>query len=231
MSRLVQLTAGGERGPWERIGLRFADATSQLSDVAFVVSGGEPGLVSWTISTDADAAALGDGSAGTQSEVSVDGITTYVVTAGHLSVDGQPTPAPSVIGPTTGVRLDHVVVNTDDGERTSSALESVLGLPLRRVRDAGRGVSQRFHTLDNCVIEVVSGPHITDSGARLWGMVLSVADIDALATWLGPDVMSAPKTAVQEGRRIATVRASAGLGIPFAVMSPHVRAGLSGTND
>jgi hypothetical protein len=53
-------------------------------------------------------------------------------------------------------------------------------------------------------------------------MVLSVEDVDALATRLGPDVMSAPKPAVQPGRTIATVRAAAGLGVPFAVMSPHV---------
>lgn len=206
MSRLVRLTASGERGAWERIGLPFTDATSHLADVAFVVSPGDAGLRSWTVS------------AGRDGMESVDGIDTFLVDDSPAGPDG------SVIGPVRGVRLDHVVVNTDDGGRTSDALARVLGLPLRRIRDAGRGVSQRFHTLDNCVIEVVSGPHVQHRGARLWGMVLSVSDIDALAAWLGPDVMSPPKDAVQPGRRIATVREAAGLGVPFAVMSPHVRA-------
>ena len=208
MTRLVRLTASGARAPWESIGLSFPGGVARLSDVEFVVEDGTPSLTSWTLSADAD------------STVDVDGIVTRLVGSSGPSAGSSP------IGPTVGVRLDHVVVNTDDGERTSAAFESVLGLGMRRARDAGRGVTQRFHMLDNCVIEIVSGPHVTEPGARLWGMVLSVADIDALATWLGPDVMSPPKDAVQPGRRIATVRAAAGLGVPFAVMSPHVPAGV-----
>ncbi|MGA1361920.1 MAG: VOC family protein [Ilumatobacteraceae bacterium] len=206
MSRLVRLTAHGERRPWENIGLSFPGGVARLADVELVVNGGAPDLSSWTIEADTDAT------------VDIDGITTHLVSSSGLSAGESP------IGPTVAVRLDHVVVNTDDGERTSAAFEAVLGLGLRRVRDAGRGVSQRFHMLENCVIEIVSGPHVTGPGASLWGMVLSVADIDALAAWLGPDVMSPPKNAVQPGRRIATVRAAAGLGVPFAVMTPHVPA-------
>jgi predicted enzyme related to lactoylglutathione lyase len=204
VSRLVRLTAHGERGQWENIGLTFVGGVARLADVELVVDDGAPALSSWTIE------------AGTDATADIDGITTHLVSSTGPSAGESP------IGPTVGVRLDHVVVNTDDGERTSAAFEAVLGLGLRRVRDAGRGVTQRFHMLENCVIEIVSGPHVTGPGARLWGMVLSVADIDALASWLGPDVMSPPKTAVQPGRRIATVRAAAGLGVPFAVMTPHV---------
>ncbi len=208
MTRLVRLTAGGGRGPWERIGLSFTGDCTRLADVELRVTDAAPGLVSWEVSSDG----------GDTRTISLDGIDTRVLPAVPDLQGDSRTP----IGPTHGVRLDHVVVNTDDGERTSAAIEEVLGLGLRRVRDAGRGVSQRFHMLDNCVIEVVSGPHVTGTGAKLWGMVLSIEDVDALATWLGPDVMSAPKPAVQPGRRIATVRAAAGLGVPFAVMSPHV---------
>jgi hypothetical protein len=45
-----------------------------------------------------------------------------------------------------------------------------------------------------------------------------VADLDATAALLG-DLLGAPKVAVQPGRRIATVRADAGLGVPVAFMS------------
>ena len=44
------------------------------------------------------------------------------------------------------------------------------------------------------------------------------ADLDALATRLGDD-LGAPRDAVQPGRRIATVRESAGLGLPLAFMT------------
>ena len=208
MVRLVSLRAGGGRGPWEQLGLTFQDATSRLGDVAFVVDGGDPGLIDWTLSADRD------------ETVSIDGIRTHLV-----AHDPGAPPVTDAVGPTVGVQLDHVVINTDDGERTSAAIESVLGAGLRRVRDAGRGVSQRFHRLDNTVLEIVSGPHVQGPGAGLWGMVLSVADIDALFDHLGPDAMTPPKQAVQKGRLISTVRANVGLGVPFAVMTPHVRAG------
>ena len=206
MTRLVSLHAGGDVGPWQQLGLSFQGATSRLGDVAFVVHGNTPGLHEWTIAADRD------------DTVSVDGIVT------HLVADDPGVTGSDAIGPTVGVRLDHVVINTNDGERTSAAIEKHLGVPLKRIRDAGRGVSQRFHTLDNTVLEVVSGPHVTGEGSTLWGMVLSVADIDALFGYLGPDVLSPPKQAVQAGRMISTVRGAAGLGIPFAVMTPHVRS-------
>ena len=205
MGRLVSLRAGGSREPWQELGLTFQDATSRLGDVAFVVDGATPGLLDWTISSDRDAT------------VSIDGVTTHLV-----SRDPGVPAIPGTIGPTTGVQLDHVVINTDDGERTSAAIEEHLGCGLRRVRDAGRGVSQRFHMLENTVLEIVSGPHVEGTGAHLWGMVLSVADIDALAESLGPDAISPPKQAVQQGRLISTVRANVGLGVPFAVMTPHL---------
>ena len=208
MTRLVSLHVGGARESWQQLGLTFTGATSRLGDVALVVEGETPGLLDWTLSADRD------------DTVSLDGITTHLV-----SRDPGPPSVSDGIGPTVGIRLDHVVINTDDGERTSSALEDVLGAELRRVRDVGRGVFQRFHVLDNTVLEIVSGPHVERQGSHLWGMVLSVADIDSLFDHVGPDAMTPPKQAVQKGRLISTIRANVGLGVPFAVMTPHVRVG------
>jgi hypothetical protein len=146
----------------------------------------------------------------------------------HVSVDGVDTKfvsAPSNFGDDRFVAIDHVVLNTDDLARTSEAVEATLGAPLRRVRHAGRGVSQGFHVVDNTVIEVVSGPHISHAGARLWGFVVVVDDISDFAASMGPDVMSVPKPAVQTGRFISSVRAETGLGVPVAFMSPRVRGG------
>jgi len=55
--------------------------------------------------------------------------------------------------------------------------------------------------------------------ATYWGFVVTVADLDAAIAHLGPDVIGAAKPAVQPGRRIATVRSGAGLGVPLALMS------------
>jgi hypothetical protein len=70
------------------------------------------------------------------------------------------------------------------------------------------------------ILEVVERPDIaSDEPARLWGLVFVVNDLDAAVERLGPDVIGAPRDAVQPGRRIATLRSGAGLGVPLALMS------------
>ena len=56
--------------------------------------------------------------------------------------------------------------------------------------------------------------------ARFWGLVVVVSDLDALARRLGPH-LSPVKPAVQPGRRIATVRGSAGVSPALAFMTPE----------
>jgi hypothetical protein len=43
--------------------------------------------------------------------------------------------------------------------------------------------------------------------------------VHEVAAYLGPDVLSPPKPAVQKNRLIATVRGAVGLGVPVALMS------------
>jgi len=113
--------------------------------------------------------------------------------------------------------VDHVVWRTDDLDATCNEITRLTGAPRKRVRDAGNGVVQGFHRVGRMVVEVVAGgapagePH-------LWGFVVNVADLDAVCAFAGPDVVGTPKTAVQPGRRIATARSAAGLGVPFALM-------------
>jgi len=121
--------------------------------------------------------------------------------------------------------IDHVVVMTSSLDRTCGAIEGVLGLPLKRTRDAGRGVRQGFHRSGDVVIEVVERPDLDSASAALWGLVLVVDDLDEATGWLGPDLVGPPRDAVQPGRRIATVRSEAGLGLPVALMSPDQRRG------
>ena len=142
-------------------------------------------------------------------------------------VDGLPTlgsdapprePAPPSAHPLAAAGVDHVVVATPDLERTFSALERA-GLERRRVREAGPDARQGFYVVGDAVLEVV-GPREPDGDrpASFWGLVLVVEDLDAAAGRLGP-LLGTPRDAVQEGRRIATVRREAGLGLAVALMT------------
>jgi hypothetical protein len=119
--------------------------------------------------------------------------------------------------------LDHVVLLTGSLERTSSAVERSLGLPQRRVRetDTVRQAFHRFADVDGhrgCIVEVVESDRV--AATTMMGVVLNVEELHELAASLGPDVMSAPKPAVQPGRFISTIRRDVGLGTAVALMTP-----------
>lgn len=205
MAKLVALHAAGQPAPWESIGLKFDGFLCYLGDVALVVDNSTvaDGLLGWTIQCERD------------DEIDIDGISTTLVSSVATP------PSNCRIGSEAIVGLDHVVVMTDDLDRTCRAFTEQLGLEVRRERDAGRGVVQRFLMLSNTIIEIVTGPHVKTTGASLWGMVISVDDMVAWASSCGEEVTSTPKQATQPGRLISTVRSQVGLGVPFAVMTPH----------
>jgi hypothetical protein len=210
---LLALHAGGQTKSWESIGLKFDGFSCYLADVALEIHEGAPGLTGWTIAADHPGV------------FDVDGIATTVVAGSDARAASSPCGTEKITG------LDHVVVNTDNLDRTCNALCHHLGVEVRRERDAGRGVVQRFIKLSNTIIEVVTGPHITTPGASLWGMVISVDNMETWAAQCGPDVASVPKQATQPGRLISTVRSGVGLGVPFAVMTPHVNIHGSSAHD
>jgi hypothetical protein len=120
--------------------------------------------------------------------------------------------------PNGATLLDHLVVFTDDPERTILTYAQ-LGLEVRRVRELGNGKTQTFFRAGEVIIELV-GP-IDGDGERLWGLSPTVADLDACARLLG-DRLGPIKDATQPGRRIATLRHEAcGLTVPIAFMSPE----------
>ncbi len=204
MAVLLALHAGGQTKSWESIGLKFDGFSCYLGDVALEIHEGTPGLTGWTIAAEHPGV------------FDIDGIATTVVAESHTRDSSSPCGTEKITG------LDHVVVNTDNLDRTCDALCRHLGVEVRRERDAGKGVVQRFIKLSNTIIEVVTGPHITTPGASLWGMVISVDNMETWAAQCGPDVASVPKQATQPGRLISTVRSGVALGVPFAVMTPHV---------
>ena len=111
-----------------------------------------------------------------------------------------------------------MVVFTDDLDRTSAALEAA-GAPLRRRAEPRPGTPMAFHRLGELILEVVQ----TGAGpSALWGLVVTVADLDACARALGP-LLGSARDAVQPGRRIATVRPEAGLTAALALITPQPR--------
>ena len=146
--------------------------------------------------------------------------TVDLIDGGLTTSHGEPSNGPAPVHPNGITGFDHVVVNTADLERTCAAIEAATGAPLKRIREAG-SIRQGFHRLGEVIVEVVTHPGIVDTSPSFWGLALNVDDIDALFERCGPELMSAPKVAVQPGRRIASFRKEAGLGLPIAVMTPH----------
>jgi hypothetical protein len=153
---------------------------------------------------------------------SVEGITGPVDGLPALDLPPAEPADAAVLHPNGTTAIDHVVVTTPDLDRTVAALEDA-GLEARRVREAdtgGRPIRQVFFRLGQPVLEVVGPPQPSGDGpARFFGLALTVADLAATAGALG-DRLGEAKDAVQPGRRIATLRRSAGCTTAVAFMSP-----------
>jgi len=132
-------------------------------------------------------------------------------------------------GLTGWLLLDHVVAITPALERTVAALQGA-GLDLRRIREEptpARAPRQAFFRLGADILEVVQEPEEAiergggvDRPAFFWGLAFVAPDLDATVAGLGERV-SEIRDAVQPGRRIATLRRSAGLSVPVALMTPQ----------
>ncbi len=201
MSLITALVVGGSPEPWEAFGFHLLSATPaesrfSLGDVVLVVDSTQPaGMVAWEM-TEVNSA-------------TIDGVLTRRASS-SLELPLEP-------GDVGCLGVDHVVVRTNSLGVTCAAIEAATGAPVKRTRDAGAGMQQAFHKLGSVVVEVVSAQEQVEK-THLWGFVVNVSDVDALSTRLGPDVLGAPKPATQPGRRIASARSGAALGVPFAVM-------------
>lgn len=193
---LAALAVADAPASWAALGFAVAESHVDLGGVR--VRLGEPGagIVSWALR----------GVEGGE----IDGLAMMAVAGGASPVARE--------HPNGALAIDHVVVLTPAFDRTAAAL-AVAGMPLRRVRDAG-GFRQGFRRLGPAVLELVEAQDAPTGPARFWGLVVVVADLDALAARLG-ERLSSVRDAVQPGRRIATLRRTAGLGPALAFMDPE----------
>jgi hypothetical protein len=207
-----ELVFADEPERWAALGFTVIDGRCQLGRVQLRLAGSTAGrgLVGWSLRAIA-----------------------------HTELDGLPTahsdsPVPAVVpAHSNGVlAIDHIVVMSPALDRTVAALQGA-GLDLRRIREQPTPAGaprQAFFRLGAEILEVVQEPHdvVERAGgeerpARMWGLALSVEDLDRAVQTLGEHVGSV-RAAVQPGRRIATLRRSAGLAVSVALMSPRIDA-------
>ena len=200
-ARLAAVRVGGSREPWEALGFA-ADESGRipLRNGALEFTQADRGMSGMVVDT---TGAVPD---------DIEGVGLY---RGHV--------VPTLEQPNGAFELDHVVLMTAALERSSDAVEAALGLPCKRIRET-ETVRQAFHRFADetdargCIIEIVESPRVECTS--LFGLVVNVADLDAVCERWGSDVIGTPKPAVQPGRRIATVRSTVGLGVAVALMTP-----------
>lgn len=203
-----ELTVADAPSTWSSLGFEVGDGTCVVGDVRIRLAGpgaAGKGLTGWSVR-------------GLES-TELDGLAT-------TRSDRQPPEEQSAHS--NGIAaIDHVVAITPALERTILALQGA-GLDLRRIREQPTPAGaprQAFFRLGATILEVVQEPPEAieraggDHPAFFWGLAFIAPDLDATVAGLG-DRVGEIRPAIQPGRRIATLRRSAGLTVPVALMTP-----------
>jgi catechol 2,3-dioxygenase-like lactoylglutathione lyase family enzyme len=208
---LDELVLADDGANWAALGFSVSDDAVQLGAVRLRMAGRDAGrgIVGWSLG-------------GVASD----------------ELDGLPRPSsqkpPTEAAPQHRngvVAIDHVVAMTPDLDRSVRTLQAA-GLDLRRVREQPTPAGaprQAFFRLGEVVLEVVQEPEQivaergVDGPARLWGLALIAPELDRSVIELAPHA-GAVRDAVQPGRRIVTLKRSAELAAPVALMSPRQAA-------
>jgi hypothetical protein len=220
-----ELTIADDPARWAALGFDVEDAGAQIGSVRLRFTGAAP--ASGRSAPDASAAPAPGIVAWSLRELAsaeLDGLAT--------TVSARPVPEPAPVHPNGVVVIDHVVAASPDLDRSVAALQAA-GMDLRRVREQPTPAGaprQAFFRLGHEILELIQEPAAVveragggDRPARFWGLALLVEDIDRCAERLAGNI-SDVRVAVQPGRRIASVRRSAGLALPLALMSRDERA-------
>jgi hypothetical protein len=213
---LDELTVVDSPAAWRGVGFSVDGDMCVVGETRIRLAAGDPGLgvTAWSLRGVADAGDL-------------DGLPT--------TGSDRPPPPAAAAHPNGVTGLDHLVVVTPDLGRTVAVLGEA-GLDLRRVREEPTPAGaprQAFFRLGAVILEVIQEPAEAieraggDHPAFFWGLAFTAPDLDATVSSLG-DRVGDIRDAVQPGRRIATLRRSAGLTIPIALMTPAVATPAGG---
>lgn len=204
-ARIAELRLGVDPGPWAVAGFDVSDGIARVGTVPIDLAG-ERGWTLWGPGSD-----------------DFDGLPTDLAAAPPVS------PGRAALHPIGALAIDHVVVFTPELERTIAAFEAA-GMRCRRIREVGppdKQLRQAFFRLGEVICEVVQVPAEQagpDGAARFWGLTITVEDLEGAVAELGPARCGTIRDAVQPGRRIATVKREAGLGLPVALITPQPRS-------
>lgn len=200
-----QLTVADVPAAWSRLGFDVRGDSLVVGEVRIATAGSGRGLRGWSLRDVAS--------------TELDGLPTW------RSERPPPDEADSHRNGVTAI--DHVVAITPALERTVAALRGA-GLDLRRIREEPTPAGaprQAFFRLGAVILEVVQEPDqvVEREGAErpafFWGVAFLAPDLDATVAELG-DRVGEIRPAVQPGRRIASLRRSAGLSLPVALITP-----------
>jgi hypothetical protein len=205
--RLDELTVADRPEAWRACGFQVEGEVCVVGDTRIRLAGDAAGkgLAGWSL-RDIETTEL-------------DGLPTML--------SDRPPPDERAAHPNGVTALDHVVAITPTLDRTIAALQGA-GLDLRRIREEPTPAGaprQAFFRLGAVILEVVQEPEEAieraggDHPAFFWGLAFIAPDLDATVSSLG-DLVSEIRPAIQPGRRIATLRRSAGLGVPIALITP-----------
>jgi hypothetical protein len=204
---LDELTVADPPAAWRACGFTVEAEVCVVGEtrIRLAPSDGERGLVGWSL-RDLGGSEL-DGLAAVRSD--------------------RPPPSERPVHPNGVTALDHVVAISSDLDRTVARLQAA-GLDLRRIREEPTPAGaprQAFFRLGEPILEVVQAPAEAiertggDRPAFFWGLAFVAPDLEATVASLG-DHASEVRDAVQPGRRIATLRRSAGLSLAVALITP-----------
>ena len=201
-----EILVGDPPEAWTAAGFTVDDdGTCRIGAVRVRLVGREGGkrILGWSL-RDAPEARLADGR--------LDGLATTT------STEAPATPGEHANGAT---HIDHVVLLSPNLPRTTAALEAI-GLDQRGERETdsyGAPMRQIFFRLGEVVLELVGGTEPGEGDPGFFGLAITVADLDATASLLG-EHLGTVKDAVQDGRRIATLRhRDLGMSVATAFMS------------
>ena len=208
---IAEITVGDPPEAWAAAGFTVDDdGTCRIGRVRVRLVGREGGkrILGWSLRDVPDGALAGG---------TLDGLPTTATT------DAPADPADHANGATG---IDHVVVLCPDLDRTVAAFAAIGLEPRgeRRTDSYGAPMRQVFIRLGEVILELVGGEAPGEGDAGFFGLALTVADLDATAVLLGEHLGSV-KDAVQDGRRIATLRhRDLGMSVAVALMSPEPAA-------
>jgi hypothetical protein len=206
-----EITLADDPSRWEALGFTTSDGVVQLGAVRLTLAGRDAGrgILGWSLR----------------------GIASSELDSLPTTRSDRPPPTAGPDHPNGVTAIDHVVAMSPALDRSVRALQSAR-LDLRRIREQPTPAGaprQAFFRLGEVILEVAQEPKEVieqrsdgeHGPTRFWGLALLTDDLDRTVEQL-VEHSSEIRAAVQPGRRIATLRRSAGLAVPVALMSRAV---------